>query len=334
MVAASPNAVSRGLRRDAPMAARAMPPLPAQPPGLTPGFLERAREEFEEKWRNPARNTAHRDDFDELRKLGDGSFGRVMLVRHRANRNYYAMKILNKEKTARRRQVEHVLNERQILQATDFPFLVKQEFYCQDNVNHYFVLEYVPRGEMFYVLRRQRRFSEPLTQFYGAQIVLAFQYLHHLDIVYRDLKPENILIDDQGYLKITDFGFAKRVRGRTWTMVGTPEYLAPEIVLSKGHNKAADWWSLGVLIYEMAAGRSPFYAKEHMDIYEKIISGKVTYPRHFSPDLRDLLTHLLQVDLTKRYGNLRNGVNDIKNHRFFSRIDWFAIYQRRVRVPP
>ncbi|GAA48112.1 cAMP-dependent protein kinase catalytic subunit alpha, partial [Clonorchis sinensis] len=171
------------------------------------------------------------------------------------------------------KQVEHILNEKRILAAVDFPFFIKL-FYSFKNEHYLFLaLEYVQGGEMFSHLRRRGRFSDSAAKFYASQVVLAFEYLHFMEVLYRDLKPENILLDQHGYIKIADFGFAKHVKHRTYTLCGTPEYLAPEIIKSKGYTKAVDWWAFGVLVYEMIAGHPPFFADEPIQIYEKIVAG-------------------------------------------------------------
>ena len=188
---------------------------------------DKGKEEFEEKWRSPAPYAASLEDFDRMKTLGTGSFGRVMLVQHKSSKEFYAMKILDKQKIVKLQQVEHTLNEKKILHAISYPFVVGLKFHFKDTTNLYMLMEFVPGGEMFSHLRRLGRFSEPHARFYAAQILLTLEYLHNLDLIYRDLKPENLLIELTGYIKITDFGFSKRVKGRTWTLCGTPEYLAP-----------------------------------------------------------------------------------------------------------
>ena len=267
-------------------------------------FLKEAQTKFKALYLKRTPDTQKLTDYGLVRTLGTGSFGRVLLVKEKAggsSAKFLALKILEKKKVVKLKQVEHTLNEKNILAAIDFPFLVNLTGSFKDNSNLYMVLEFAPGGELFSHLRRAGRFPEKRSQFYAGQIVLALEYLHHLKVIYRDLKPENLLFDNQGYLKITDFGFAKYVEGRTWTLCGTPEYLAPEIILSKGYTKAVDWWAIGVLIFEMAAGYPPFYAERPLQIYEKIVAGKVKYPMHFSKDLRELLRNLLQGDITRRY---------------------------------
>lgn len=166
--------------------------------------------------------------------------------------------------------------------------------------------------------------------------MLGLEYIHHMGLVYRDLKPENILMDRNGYLKITDFGFAKMLREdapRTYSMCGTPEYIAPEIVMRAGYGRAVDWWAFGVLVFEFNAGYSPFYVDDQMRMMERICDGKFKYPSHFGAELRDLIANLLQVDLSRRFGNLKGGVGDIKKHKWFEGINWNSVYLQQMTAP-
>lgn len=192
-----------------------------------------------------------------------------------------------------------------------------------------------------------------MAKFYAAEVALALDYLHSLNVIYRDLKPENLLLDRHGHLKITDFGFAKEVPDITWTLCGTPDYLAPEVVSSKGYNKSVDWlvsadvvqdlqrklltsvrWSLGILIYEMLCGFTPFYDPgSPMKIYENILKGKVKYPPYIHPDAQDLLEKLITKDLTKRYGNLVNGSKDVMNHQWFAEVTWERLGKKDIDAP-
>ena len=281
----------------------------------------------------PTKCLATINNFDFIKTIGKGSFGRVVLAQHRENKTYHAIKILLKRKVVKLHEVEHTLSEKSLLSSISFPFIVNLDSSFKDNSNLYMVLEYVPGGEMLMHLQRHGCFPESDAKFYTAQLVLALEYMHNLDLVYRDLKPENVLFDTKGYLKLVDFGFAKRVRGRTWSIVGTPEYLAPEIVLGHGYNKAVDWWSLGVMVYEMVTGRTPFRAIRRDQIYEKIVRGRVSYPPSMSPEIKSFLKKLLQVNQRLRMGNLVNGAQDAKDHKWMQHTDWAAILQRKKRAP-
>lgn len=272
-------------------------------------------------------------DFQLQKTLGTGTFGRVYLTRFRSTNNYFAMKVLLKTEVVRLKQVEHINSEKDILAQVHHPFIVNLACTFQDPANLYLLLEYVPGGELFTHLRRAGRFTNAITKFYTSEIYLAIEYLHSQDIIYRDLKPENLLLDKRGHIKITDFGFAKKIVDRTWTLCGTPEYLAPEIIQSKGHGKAADWWALGILIFEMIAGYPPFFDDNPFGIYEKILAGKVHFPSHIDPYAKDLIKRLLAQDRSKRLGNLKGGAKDVQKHKWFKGIEWAALISRSVNGP-
>ncbi|GMI62550.1 hypothetical protein ScalyP_jg6908, partial [Parmales sp. scaly parma] len=177
------------------------------------------------------------------------------------------------------------------------------------------------------------RFDNNTAKFYAAHVVLIFEFLHSKDFIYRDLKPENLLLDQTGYLKITDFGFAKRVAFKTYTLCGTPEYIAPEVLLNKGHGKGVDWWTLGILVYEMLAGQPPFVDDDPMGIYQQILAGKLNFPRYIDRNVKALIKKLLLADLTKRYGCLKAGADDIKKHKWFADMNWDNLIGRKLQAP-
>ncbi|TWW64238.1 cAMP-dependent protein kinase catalytic subunit PRKX [Takifugu flavidus] len=197
----------------------------------------------------------------------------------------------------------------------------------------YMLMDFVPGGELFSYLRSRGRFSNATGLFYTSEIVCAIEYLHSKEIVYRDLKPENILLDSEGHIRLTDFGFAKKLSDRTWTLCGTPEYLAPEVIQSKGHGRAVDWWALGILIFEMLAGYPPFFDDNPFGIYQKILAGKLEFPRHLDFYVKDLIKKFLVIDRARRLGNMKNGADDVKKHRWFKTIDWDAVPLRKLKPP-
>ncbi|KAM9036524.1 cAMP-dependent protein kinase catalytic subunit PRKX isoform X1 [Sminthopsis crassicaudata] len=304
-------------------------------------------------------------DFDTLATVGTGTFGRVHLVKERTAKHYFALKVMSIPDVIRLKQEQHVHNEKSVLKEVNHPFLIRLYWTYHDERFLYMLMEYVPGGELFSYLRNMGRFNNSTGLFYSAEIICAIEYLHSKEIVYRDLKPENILLDKEGHIKLTDFGFAKKLVDRTWTLCGTPEYLAPEVIQSKGHGRAVDWWALGILIFEMLSGFPPFFDDNPFGIYQKILAGKIDFPRHLDLYVKDLIKKLLVVDRTRRLGNMKedidklecvqkkmtrmvkgtgnhaiqgsverkNGADDVKRHRWFRSVDWDAVPQRKLKPP-
>jgi len=271
------------------------------------------------------------DDFELLKVLGRGSFGKVMQVKKKSNGKVYAMKILKKRAIIARNQVEHTKAERKILQALQHPFLMTLRYAFQSKEKLYFVLDYYQGGELFFHLKNKRRFSEEVARIYVGEIALALGHLHSLAVIYRDLKPENILLDDNGHVCLTDFGLSKDVDkdDKAHTFCGTPEYLAPEIVTGAGHDKAVDWWSLGILLYELTVGIPPFYSQNVNEMYNKIQHGVLRFPPFLSEPCKNLIVALLNRDPTKRLGS-KDDVNDIRSHQFFKDMSWDKLYKKEI----
>ncbi|WFD33499.1 non-specific serine/threonine protein kinase [Malassezia cuniculi] len=276
-------------------------------------------------------------DFEFLKLIGRGTFGRVFQVRKRDTKRIYAMKVLYKREIALKKEVGHTMGERKILEKShDCPFLVSLKFSFQSEKELFFVTDYKSGGELFWHLQREGRFTEARARFYVAEIVLALEHLHKYDIVYRDLKPENILLDATGHVALCDFGLSKPDLGQgqlTTTFCGTTEYLAPEILLDEsGYSKLVDFWSLGVLLFEMCCGWSPFYAEDTQQMYRNICFGKIKFPRGaISDDGKQFVKGLLNRNPKHRLGAQRDA-QDLREHPFFKEIDFEAL--ARKQIPP
>jgi len=277
-------------------------------------------------------------DFLLIKVIGKGSFGKVMLVRKRQGADkdrIYAMKVLHKDNVAKRNQVEHTKTERSVLGMVSHPFIVRLRYAFQTKKKLYFVMDYCSGGELFYHLQRAGRFSENRTKFYAAEIVLALEHLHSLGVVYRDLKPENVMLDSEGHIVITDFGLSKEGiedNSSAHSFCGTPEYLAPEILTRSGHGRAADWWSLGALVYEMLTGMPPFYSRSRERLFVKILKSTLRLPRFFSPEAQSFIGSLLDRNSATRLGSTGDA-DEVKSHPFFAGVDWQALSSRSLTPP-
>ena len=279
-------------------------------------------------------------DFEPLRCLGKGTYGTVLLVKQAATGRLYAQKQFRKASlTVRKHLVEQTKTERVILESINrHPFVVKLFYAFQDHEKLYLILEYAQGGELFERMRTERMFPEETAAFYMAELVLALEHLHKtVGVVYRDLKPENCLLDAEGHLLLTDFGLSKvAVDGdyRCNSITGTMEYMAPEIIQGLEYDTAVDWWSFGILGFDLLTGSSPFRANNDLKVKEKILKAKLVLPYFLSPDSKDLLTRFLRKEPKKRLGSsMPKDMQSIKKHRFFRKIDWAKLDKRELEAP-
>jgi len=274
-------------------------------------------------------------DFDFLTVIGHGTFSKIQLITIKGDKTPMVLKRLNKVDVVKMKQVVHTMSEKTIYGVTSHPFIVNclTTFQCDRRL--YFLLEYVNGGDLFGHLRNQGRLPNDHARFYSGELVLALSYVHTLNIIYRDVKPENCLLDGYGHLKLADFGFAKVIDGDslTHTICGTPEYIAPEIIRGEGHDKTVDMWSLGVLLYEMISGTPPFIGDSPYSTYEKVLAGKFDFARHFDVKLKDLIRNLLVESPKQRIGGTKKGLDEVKRHKWFKRLDWDLLLNRSLPPP-
>ncbi|KAI8803520.1 kinase-like domain-containing protein [Cladochytrium replicatum] len=285
------------------------------------------------------------DDFQMLSVIGRGAYGKVFLVRKRDKNKVYAMKVLKKatlllhSTTVGTGEVENAalkqaqekeakksmqpITERDLLSKISHPFIVKLYYAFQTTDRLYLILSYAQGGELFSFIRKERMLSEDVAKFYCSEVVLALEHLHSLGIIYRDLKPENILLDADGHVVLTDFGLSKVSLDGTRTVCGTAEYMAPEIIQEQTYDQFVDYWSLGILLYDMLTGAPPFVGPNRKIIMDNIIRKKTNLPAYLTPNAKDLVTKLLKKNPTQRLG-----IQGIKSHRFFKNTDWVALYEK------
>ncbi|XP_055709757.1 cGMP-dependent protein kinase 1 isoform X2 [Phlebotomus papatasi] len=276
------------------------------------------------------------DELELVGTLGVGGFGRVELVQYR-NRETFALKYLKKIDMVQQQQQEHVYNEKNIMAQCNCEFIIKLYATFKDNKYLYFLMEPCLGGDLWGLLQKHRRFDEKISRFFTACVVAAFEYLHTRNIVYRDLKPENLMLDAKGYVKLIDFGFAKIIghAQKTWTFAGTPEYVAPEIILNKGHDRAVDYWALGIFIHELLVGKPPFRGKGHLKTYTLILRGieSVDMPSRIPKKAQDLIKRLCRQIPAARLGYQKQGIADIKTHTWFNKFEWDKLKNKTMVAP-
>ena len=284
------------------------------------------------------------NDFEKLKTIGRGSFGKVFLVKYSPNNKLYAMKSIRKDQIISEGIIDSILVERNILLLHQSPFLLTLSFFIQTSERIYFITPFLRGGDLFHKLKNDGYFSEDLVKFFGAQVAIAIEDLHQLGFAYRDLKPENILIDEDGYIKLCDFGASIKIKGteKEYTFAGSPEYAPPEMICREGHTFMCDWWSFGIFLYELLYGSLPFYDVDTNRMYDLITSGSISFPKYIkingkekkykiSDEAKDIINKLLEKDPGIRLG--RKGIKEIKKHPFFSGIKFDSIRNKKIKAP-
>jgi len=276
------------------------------------------------------------DDCELMQVIGVGGFGRVRLAKVKSTNQIIVLKTQSKKAIMESHMESVIINEIQLMREMKHPYIAR--LYCafQDNSSIHMAMELLQGGDFFALLKREIKFSEEKCIFYSAIIVLALEALHSVKIAYRDLKPENLVLNHRGFLKLVDFGLAKRIKkdGKTWTLCGTTDYMAPEILNDKGHSCPVDWWALGALLYEMIDGFPPFYHENQMKVYHKILHAQPKFSEGFNTDAADLITKLLIKNPADRLCyKTPDGVSEIQKHPWFRSINWKSLMRGTVRPP-
>nr|XP_017097768.2 LOW QUALITY PROTEIN: cGMP-dependent protein kinase, isozyme 2 forms cD4/T1/T3A/T3B [Drosophila bipectinata] len=277
-------------------------------------------------------------DLRVIATLGVGGFGRVELVQTNGDSSRsFALKQMKKSQIVETRQQQHIMSEKEIMGEANCQFIVKLFKTFKDKKYLYMLMESCLGGELWTILRDKGNFDDSTTRFYTACVVEAFDYLHSRNIIYRDLKPENLLLNERGYVKLVDFGFAKKLQtGRkTWTFCGTPEYVAPEVILNRGHDISADYWSLGVLMFELLTGTPPFTGSDPMRTYNIILKGidAIEFPRNITRNASNLIKKLCRDNPAERLGYQRGGISEIQKHKWFDGFYWWGLQNCTLEPP-
>uniref|UniRef100_A0A4W6FN47 protein kinase C n=1 Tax=Lates calcarifer TaxID=8187 RepID=A0A4W6FN47_LATCA len=332
----SDSPIRGDFRRDTDTHTPERPPViePFSPPDLTPECPVRTPSVSSKQRKGPL----SLQDFRLIAVLGRGHFGKVLLSEYKKTGTMYAIKALKKGDIIARDEVESLMCEKRIFEIVNMshhPFLVNL-FACFQTPEHVcFVMEYTAGGDLMMHIHTDV-FTEPRAVFYAACVVLGLQFLHDHKIVYRDLKLDNLLLDTDGYVKIADFGLCKEGMGfgdRTSTFCGTPEFLAPEVLTDTSYTRAVDWWGLGVLIYEMLVGESPFPGDDEEEVFDSIVNDEVRYPRFLSTEAIGIMRRLLRRNPERRLGSGEKDAEEVKKQPFFRNVDWEALLQRKVPPP-